>query len=144
LREAVTVNVNAARTAEHLRELRQILGLPKDADAATIEAAIQHAKAENQRRALSEVMGTPFSPQPFQGIPEENGPGLSPATMAKIDKIFTGGSEPTRAERIAALIEIHAKAREVAGKPPLSAAEAFEMAARELDGGKSQLETPGG
>jgi hypothetical protein len=38
-----------------------------------------------------------------------------------------------RAEIEAPLVELPAKAREMAGKPPLSKAEAFEAAARELD-----------
>jgi hypothetical protein len=137
IREAVEIQAGTGRTAAQLKELRTILSLPKDADAETVEAAIEHAKDQVTARKMAEIMGMPFTPKPFPGLPEKSGLGMSAATLARVDKLMLGGTQPTRAERIAALIEIHAKAREVAGKPPLSPADAFEMAARELDGGKT-------
>jgi hypothetical protein len=51
---------------------------------------------------MAGILGTPYTPEPFQGIPKENGHGLSQATMAKIDKVLLGNMPPKRAERIAA------------------------------------------
>ncbi len=118
-----------------MRELRQILGLHLSTDAETIEAAAEHAKAEDKRRRACEIFGTPFSPAPFEGIQGEKRDGLSTETLKKVEKILglLPSEPPIREERIKVLIELQAKAREVAGKPPLSKAEAFEAAACELD-----------
>jgi len=132
VRDAITIN--AARTPEQLRELRAALQLEPDAPPALIEAAIDHAKAERVRRKQAEIFGTPYEPKPFDGIQADKRPGLTPEALSKIERLFLGDAAPTRAERITALIELQTKAREVAGKPPLSDAEAFEAAARELDG----------
>ena len=123
-------NVTPGRTPAQLREMRAVLGLPRDADAETIEAAIEHAKDEGLRKATAEIMGVPYNPKPFEGGPDKGRHGLSPEALARIDRIIL---DPTREERIRAIIELQAKAREVAGKPPLSEAEAFEAAAREID-----------
>ena len=131
VREAI--RIGPARTPEHLRELRTALQLPSDASPELIEAALNHARSEKLRRAQAEIFGVQYEPRPFEGIHQPDKPGQTESALAAIKKTFGISSPPTRAERIAALIEIQAKAREIAGKPPLSEAEAFEAAARELD-----------
>jgi transposase-like protein len=127
------IRINAARSPEQLRELRLALQLEPDASPDIIEAALQHARAERIRRKQAEIFGVPYQPKTFDGIPKDQKPGLTEETLQQIDAILGISAEPTRAEKIAALIELQAKAREVAGKPPLSKAEAFEAAAHELD-----------
>lgn len=133
--ETLIKNITPGRTPEQLRELRQILGLHPSTDAETIEAAAEHAKGEEKRRRACEIFGTPFEAKPFEGIQGEKRGGLSTETLKKVEKMLGifPDAPPTREERIKALIELQAKAREVAGKPPLSKAEAFEAAACELD-----------
>lgn len=131
VKEAITIN--AARTPEHLRELRQALQLEPDAPPALVEAAMEHAKAEQMRREQARLFGIPYEPRPFVGTKDDKQPGVS-ATPSKVRQMLTGGEADARGEKIAALIELQAKMREVAGKPPLSKADAFEAAARELDG----------
>ncbi len=126
------IRLNAARTPEQLRELRTALQLESDASIELIEAALDHARQERLRRKQAEIFGVPYTPRLFEGISAKPG-GLMRETLAKIERVFIGKGEPGREEKIAALIEIQAKAREIAGKPPLSEADAFEAAARELD-----------
>lgn len=127
--------IGPARAPAHLRELRLALQLEPDAPRELVEAALEHARAERVRRKQAEVYGIPCEPKPFEGVPGDNRPGLSAAALLAIEKTFgiCGGNEATRAEKIAALMRLQAKAREIAGKPRLSQTEAFEAAARELD-----------
>lgn len=126
------IRIGPRRTPEQLRELRTALQLPKDASPELIEAALDHARAEKLRRAQAEIFGTLYAPQPFEGIPKEDKPGLFSEALARMERLLLSDGS-TKQEKIAILIELQAKAREIAGKPPLSQAEAFEAAARELD-----------
>lgn len=127
------IRIGPARPPEHLRELRAALQLPASAEPELVEAALEHAKGERLRKAQAEIFGTPYTPQPFEGIPKEKRGGLTGETLARIDRLFLGAPEPSRADKIAALMQLQAKARELTGRPPLPEAEAFEAAARELD-----------
>lgn len=134
-KDAITeaIKINAARTPEHLRELRMALQLPRDSKPELVDAAIDHAKAEMIRRGQSEIFGVPYEPKPFEGIQK----GTRQETADKIAAIARNfgidSDEGKRADKIAALIELQAAARKVAGKPALTKADAFEAAARELD-----------
>lgn len=135
-KDAVTeaIKINAARTPEHLRELRMALQLPKDSKPELVDAAIDHAKAEMIRRKQSEIFGGPYEPKPFEGTPRKETPGLTKESLASIERALgIDSGDGKRAEKIAALIELQAAARKVAGKPALTKADAFEAAARELD-----------
>lgn len=131
LKDAIAIG--PARAPAHLRELRLALQLEPDAPPELVEAALEHARAERIRRKQAEIFGVTYEPRPFEP-PEDKQDSLSGKTLAAIERLFLGRPEgPTRAERIEAIMRLQAKAREVAGKPPLTEAEAFEAAARELD-----------
>ncbi len=127
------ISIGPGRPPEHLQELRMALQLPANAAPELVEAALDHAKGERLRKMQAEIFGTPYTPRPFEGIPEDKRGGLTAETLAKVQRVLGGGPADARGEKIAALMELQAKVREVSGRPPLSKAEAFEAAARELD-----------